>query len=219
MSRIDGYLYVESLEAGSFSVPAGSIANSHISATAAIARSKLAQDALSKYVVPLHTLRVHDALATFLPTTSANDDLGLIPGTFGTSSPSIQTGDLKAAGATTRYGRFLFQLPPEYDNGESVSIRAHAGMLTTVSDGTATIDFECYASDKEVGVSADLVTTTATTINNLTLADKDFTVTAGSLVRGDWLDIRVAIAINDGSTPTAVIGCIGSLEVLLDIRG
>jgi hypothetical protein len=113
----------------------------------------------------------------------------------------------------------LVQLPPEYDDGETVQIRVHGGMKTTVSDTTATVDVECYESDKERGISADLCTTSAQTINSLTFGDDDFTITATSLVSGDVLDIRITVAITDGATGTAVLGEIGSVELLCDIRG
>ena len=121
--------------------------------------------------------------ATNLPGTSAADDLGLIGGTFATASPCIETYDVKAAGAVTLYARAAFQLRPEYDAGQTVLIRAHAGMVTTISDTTATLDFQAFESDNESGISADLVTTVATTINSVTLADIDYAVTATAFRR------------------------------------
>lgn len=182
-------------------------------------RSDLTQESNARYKLSPLQWRVWDAIATNLPATPATDDLGLVGGTFGTGSPSIQTGDLKNAGATTRYARTTFQLPKEYVAGQSVTIRAHAGMLTTVASATATIDFEVYRSDDEAGIGSDLCATAATTINSLTLADKDFTITAASLLPGDTLDIRIAIAVNDSATATAVTGIVGSVELLLDVKG
>lgn len=184
-----------------------------------LARTNIAQEALAKFPVKLTDFRVHDAIATNLPGTSANDDLGLSGGTFATSSPTIQTSDLKTAGATTRYARCLIPLPAEYDAAESVVLRIHAGMKTAVADTTATIDVQAYKSDEEEGISADLCTTSATTINSLTLADKDFTITATSLSPGDVLDVRIAVAVNDGAGGSAVIGMIGAVSLLCDIRG
>jgi hypothetical protein len=182
-------------------------------------RTSLEMDDDQRYKIPLTEWRVWDALATNLPGTPAADDLGLVGGTFGTASPAIQTGDLKAAGSTVRYARCQFVLPPEYVAAQSVTIRAHAGMVTTVSDGTATIDFQAYRSDDEAGIGSDLVTTAATTINSLTEADKDFALTATTLNPGDTLDIRMAVTIADAATATAVVGNVGAVEVLLDIKG
>lgn len=185
----------------------------------AVVRSDITQEPSAVYPVKLTDFRVHDALQTNLPGTAAADDLALIGGTFGSASPCLETSDLKAAGATTQYARCLLELPPEYDTGETVTIRVHAGMVTTVSDGTATVAIECYESDGEAGVGSDLCTTSATSINSLTLADKDFALTSTSLAPGDVLDVRVAIAINDTSTVTAVKGRIGKISLLADIRG
>jgi hypothetical protein len=183
-----------------------------------LTRSQLTQEDNAIYKVQLTDLRVWDAFATVLPGTAASDDLALVGGTFATNSPTIRTSDAKAT-TVTQYARFLFHLPTEYVAGQTVLIRAHAGMITTVSDTTATVDFACYKSDDESGISADLVTTAATTINSLTDADKDFVVTATSLEPGDTLDIRMVIAITDGATVTAVIGQVGGLSLVLDVKG
>jgi len=183
------------------------------------ARSMLAQENLEIYPIPWTWWRVWDAYHTNLPGTSAADDLALIGGTFATGSPSIQTSDLKAAGATTCYARAMIPLPVEYVDGETVTLRFHAGMLTTVAVTTATLDVQAYESDSEAGIGADLCATAATTINSVTLADKDFTITSTSLAAGELLDVRIAIAINDAATGTAVIGIIGSAELLCDVKG
>lgn len=151
---------------------------------------------------------------------TSTDDLRLVGGTFATGVPSIQTGDLKNAGATTRYARVQVQLPPEYVAGETVSIKVNAGMVTTVASASATIDFEVYKSDRGILISgSDLCATAAQSINSTTFADLTFNITATSLSPGDILDIKMAIAVNDSATVTSVIGCAGSVELLLDIKG
>ena len=188
--------------------------------TPAIPRSHLALDNLKAFRVPLTELRVHDAMQTLLPAAGVNDDLGLVGGTFGSGTPSAQTSDLKAAGATTQYARFQCPLPAEYADGETVVLRLHAGMLTTVADGSATIDIEAYLSDDEAGVSgADLCATAAQSINSLSVADKDFTITSGALSAGDTLDVRIAVTITDTATGTEVKGILGSIDRLCDCRG
>lgn len=181
------------------------------------ARTQFEQEAGKVFVVPLTALRVHDAFQTNLPGTAASDDLGLIGTAFGTSSPVVQTSDAKAT-TVTQYARFMFALPECYDDSETVTLRIFAGMDTTVSDGTATVDAVVYKVDGEGGIGSDLCATAATTINSLTNAAKDFTITASSLVRGDILDCRVAIAITDTATATAVLGEIGYIAFLLDIK-
>ncbi len=184
-----------------------------------VPRSNLAQTALAAYPIPWTAWRVHDALATNLPGTSAADDLALVGGTFGSASPSLQSYDVKAAGAVTLYARASLWLPPEYDAGQTVKLRFHAGMLTTAADVSATLDAALYKSDGEAGIGSDLVTTAAQSINSTTLADKDFDISATLLSPGDVLDLRIAVAINDASTATTVAAILGAASLLLDIRG
>jgi hypothetical protein len=206
--------------AGTFRPGDGSITNAQISASADIARAKLDQDAAQEYVIPWSAFRVHDAIETLPPQPAAADDLGWpATQTMGTVTPYLETADLKAAGATTVYSRFQFALPPEYDSEETITLRLRGGMKTTVADTTATIDAEVYKSDEDGGAGGDLCDTAAQSINNLTAADKDFTIDATGLAAGDVLDIRVMIAINDAATGTAVIGRLNKASLLLDIRG
>lgn len=175
---------------------------------------------LESKVYPIYArdARVWDAPMSLLPTTSASDDLGVTVGTWGTSAPTIRTSDLKAAGATVRYCRFTFALPPEYIAGESVVLRLNAGMNTTVAGVSATIDAEVYEISGSA-ISADLCATAAQSINSLTAANRDFTITATNLAPGDQLDIRVAVAVNDAATATAVIAVINTIQFVLSVRG
>lgn len=180
----------------------------------------LSQEPNIEYPIPWTDLRVWDAFQTNLPGTAATDDLSIATGTFGTGVPYVSAGDLKAAGATTRYARFVFQLPPEYEAGQTVTLRFSAGMLTTVADTSCTVDAECYLDGREtVKSGSDLVTTAATSINSTTFANKDFTITPTALTPGDRLDIRIAITCTDAATVTAVTPAIGAIEMLLDIKG
>lgn len=190
-----------------------------VATSTGVKRADLIQDNLQAYHIRPEDWRVWDAMNTPLPAAAANDDLGIIGGTFATGSPTIQAGDLKNAGATTRYARCTFALPPEYNAGETVVIRVHAGMLTTVASVSATADLQVYKCDEEAGISADLCATAAIDINSVTLADKDFTITSTALAPGDLLDIRLAIAVNDSGTGTAVTAIVGAAKVLLDIQG
>lgn len=181
------------------------------------ARTDMQQNANDRYQIPATAWRIWDAIQTPL-STAANDDLGIVGGTFGTASPAIQTGDLKAT-TTTRRARVIFALPPEYDTAQSVTIRAHAGMVTTIADATTTIDFEAYRMDRETGIGSDLVATSAQSMNDLTDADIDFVVTPATLAPGDLLDIRMSITVTDAATATAVIGSVGAVEILIDTKG
>lgn len=169
-------------------------------------RSYLQQEGSQVYEVPMELVRVFDSAAA-LPTAGAADDLGLYlaSGGMGVGGLYIGTGDVKAAGCT-RKARFRFVLPPEYVSAGSIFIRAKSGMITTVADGSATIDFSAY---EELGTSlvtvTDLVTTAAQSINSTTWASKDFVIDASDLVAGDTIDVLMTITVADTATGTAVI--------------
>lgn len=181
--------------------------------------SILRQDANVVFPVPLTSLRVWDAMQTNLPGTAATDDLALVGGTFGTAPPVISAGDLKAAGATTRYARFVLALPECYESAETVTLRLSAGMVTTVADTSCTVDVMAYKIDKITGIGSDLCATAATTINSLVFANKDFSITSSGLAAGDVLDVRIAVACTDAATGTAVTPTIASIDLLCDIKG
>ena len=159
-------------------------------------------------------------MQTPLPGTPATDDLGLVGGTFGVATPSVRSEDLKTAGATNKYARFLVQLPWEYAAAQAVRLRFMAGMITTVADNTATLDCEVYKlqDDPDNAIGSDLVSTAATTINSTTFSNIDFTLNASGLSPGDILDVRVTAAVNDAATGTAVIAGITSAKLLADVR-
>lgn len=197
----------------------GSIVCSETAISAQSKTSILKQEPNAVFPVAFTDLRVWDALQTNLPGTAATDDLALIGGTFGTAPPMIQAGDLKAAGATTRYARFQVALPECYDAGETITLNLSAGMKTTVADTSCTVDVEAYKLDKISGIGSDLCATAAQSINSLTFATKTFTITASGLTAGAVLDVRIAIACNDAATGTAVTPTIAAIDLVCDIKG
>ena len=164
------------------------------------------------------TTAARGVVTVLLAPAGSSDDLRLVGGTFATASPTVQTSDSKNT-SVTQYARFLVRVPAEYVAGETLTLRAHAGMNTTVASSSATIDFQVYKSDLEGSIGSDLCSTSATTINSLTDADCDFVIDGSSLVAGDFLDVRTTIAIVDSATGTAVIGQIGGIALLADVRG
>lgn len=185
---------------------------------ATLERSQLEQEDAVPYPIPLEAYRVWDARASLPVSTAANDDLAFITGTPGTNAVRIQSGDGKATTVTRKIG-CQFVLPAEYVAGGAITLRVLAGMVTTISDGTATVDAQIYKVGTDGSVGSDLVTTSAQSINSLTAANKDFTVTPTGLVAGDVLDIVLTVAITDAATGTAVIGQINRASVLLSIKG
>ncbi len=183
-----------------------------------VTRAELIQESNAEYVIPPSSWRTWDALQTNLPGTAAADDLELTTGTLGTNFPSLQAGDIGGT-ASTRYAATTVFLPPEYDDGESAALRCSGGMLTTVCDASCTVDFQCYINDGDATSSADIVTTSAQTINSLTFANKDFTLTSTNLAAGSELFIRIAITYSDTGDLGVMIPVAGKVSLLLDIRG
>lgn len=181
--------------------------------------SDLPQSTSQKIALPISGWRVSDNFQTVLPNPSATTILGVYTGVYGTGTPYIATSDLHTAGATTRRARILALLPPEYVTGGGVSIAFSAGMLTTISDTTATIIAEAYKTSRDtLKMGSNLVITSATSINSLTFGSKEFICTPDSLAAGDTLDIRMSITVNDGGTGTAVVAAVANAELWLTIR-
>lgn len=181
-------------------------------------RENMNTEALQNIGIPITSLRVWNAFGTALGAAAA-DDLGIASGTFGTGLPYVTTSDSQST-TVTQYARFLVQMPQNYVSGQAVAIRLAAGMNTNAADNSATVDVEAYKSNRDTGITgSDLISTPATSINSLTFANKDFTVSSASLIPGDWLDVRVTISINDGSTASPVIGAIAHLELICTTRG
>ena len=183
-----------------------------------LARTKvLAISEVQPFVIPWTWWRVWDALQTNLPGTAATDDLALVGGTFATASPSIQGLDFGGT-STTGYARALIPLPWDYADGQTVRLRFHAGMLTTISDNFARLDVECYETDEEVGISSDICVTAVQSINSLILADITFTITPTSLVSGDLLDVRITVTGTDAGNLGVMTPVIGAAKLLYDAR-
>lgn len=197
------------------------VLDQHINSAAAIQRSKLQQDVLKPYPILSTYWRVWDNLAALLPATSSSDDLGLYPGTWGTTPWMIRSSDLKAAGSTTLKAACEVCLPAEYDDGQTVTVRFRAGMITTVADTACTVDVAVYEkAGTGASVGSDLSTTTAaTSINSLTFTNKDFVITPTALAAGDVLQILITMVVNDAATVSAVIGAIEQVSLLLDVKG
>jgi len=182
-----------------------------------VERTDLKLEENAAYAIPITEFRVWDALGTILPATAANDDLGLITGTWGNDyTPRIQGVD--AGGTTeTQYAGFSFALPPEYVAGTNFTVRINAGMLV-VADASATVDVECIKTC--IASPSDLCGTAAQSINSTTHADKDFTITGTTLSPGDRVSIRIKTVVTDaGNAAPNINSSIRSVKLLLSVRG
>lgn len=178
----------------------------------------LSQVDLCERVIPWPAWRIWDNVVAPLGATAlSDDDLLMTGGVFGTDPPCIQAGDVKAV-SKTRYARCQVDLPWDYVAGQSIVLRFHAGMVTTVAGTSCVLDVVAYKSDEELGLSADLCATNAQSMNSLSFADLDFVITPTGLVAGDVLDVRISIASVDAATGTAVIPTIGATKLLYDAR-
>jgi len=178
----------------------------------------LSQVDLCPLLIPWTAWRIWDNVVAPLGATAlSDDDLLMTGGTFATDPPCIQAGDVKAA-SKTRYARCQIAMPWDYVAGQTVTLRFHAGMVTTVAATSCLLDVSAYASDEELGLSADLCATAAQSMNSVTFADLDFVITPTALVAGSLLDIRIEIASVDAATGTPVIPTIGAAKLLYDAR-
>jgi len=184
----------------------------------------LAVSELAEFRIPLTSFRVFDDMAALLPSAGGNDDLGLVEGTHGTDTPSLQADDHKAEGsAQLNKARVLVQLPWNYVTGNTVKLRFMAGMITTVADQSpgATLDCSVYKQqdDPDDAIGSDLASAAVNdNMNSLTFAEIDFTITATGLTAGDILDVLVWTSVDDDASGTAVIAAISWAKLLCDVR-
>jgi len=145
--------------------------------------------------------------------TASSTNHGLVYGTDGTNFPHLETIDSKAA-TTAVVSRCMFKLPSNYVAGSAITIRVRCGMKTTVADTSCLVALNVYsnAGTAQNG-SADLNTTSATSCNSLTNADKDYVITPTGLVAGQDLHIKITQTVTDAATGTAVIGVINHVEL------
>lgn len=189
----------------------------------AIARTNLTQESYSSFEIPLTDFRVWDAVGTALGS-AGSDDLGITSGAFATGIWYLTAGSLGSAGATTRYARVHYQVPMNYVAGQNARLALYAGITGTTpaaASVSCTADVEVYKFGSNVLISgSDLVSSSAQSINSTTFATVTLDLTATSLNPGDWLDIRVAVACNDGTASAAnVVPAIAKVQFQAHTKG
>ena len=170
--------------------------------------------ATTTYPVPLTNAKIHDAMDDFLPDTAANDDMAIITGTPGTDAPTLQGVDF---GGTTSDEKCAFELelPPDYIAGQSVTVRVRAAMLTTVADTSCTVDVEAFETDGDGAVGSDICATAAQSMNSLTPANLDFTITPTNLAPGDTIIVRLSFAGTDSGNLGVMVPEISALSLIV----
>lgn len=186
--------------------------------TGNINRDNLTTEFYRDIELPLTQWRIWDAQQTTL-TTAGSDDLGLTTGTFGTSANYITSGDLNAIGAITRRARIYREMCHEYVAGQNFLFSCFAGMLTSVASVVATLDVEIYVVGEDTSLaSADLVVTSAQSINSLTFNNIAFVVNGTSVGPQDVLDIRMTLAANS-ATASSHFAAITNTAIKVPARG
>lgn len=178
-------------------------------------RATWSQEDAVVYPVPLTDLRTWDDLAVNIPATAANDDLALITGTAGSAAPQVEGADF---GETTeaKNTAFMFELPPEYVAGETITLRVRAKMKV-IADDVCQLDAEVY---RQAAPTVDVCATAIQSINSAVAADIDFTITPTDCVAGDLLNVILYVTGTDASTSDPnVTAVIERIEMLLDIKG
>lgn len=179
-----------------------------------LARADLVQDDLQPYDV-MHLVRGADGADLALSETAGDFFRNI-----GTNQFLID-GEATVNETEASVGWFSFTLPPEYVAGESITIRAGAGVVLAGDAAltSATIDFEAYKQATDGTVGSDLVATAATAITT-TIGNKDFTVTPTGLVAGDMLNVKMTTSVVETAGGTGAANArITRLQMLLDIKG
>lgn len=192
---------------------------SNLELTSGLQRRFLQQDDIVGRGLDLRLAQIWDSGALLGATPTSDDDLAYVVGTWATSNPVISAADCRTV-TKTRRCRIAVKIPENYVAGETVTLRIVAGMVTAIADGPCTVDAEAYLVGGNSLISgSDLVTTSATSINSTSFANKDFAVTATALEPGDELDVRITIAVVDAATGSAVLPTIAAILPLFDCKG
>ena len=193
------------------------VANIDISATAAIARSKLAEDALQPYGITIEQIR-SDAGASL---TSA-ETAGTFDITIGTNT-ILANGEVTDNETEVSVSYFQFVLPPEYVSAGDCTIRLPAALIATgaPTNNGSTLDIEVYEQSDAGAVGADINSTAAVTFAALdTWYNKDFSITATGLVAGDVLNVKITASVIDSEAAGGTIVLnLAPPKVLLDVKG
>ena len=191
------------------------ITNAKINASAAIVRSKLAQEALVSY--PLNIMEARNENGTIMDSTGGAGLFSINSGGWGSGAISI-VGETATGNKKTDTLKKEFAIPPEYDAAQDMRIVV-TGLRAVGGGGlsTATVDLLVYKLSNIGGTAADICDTAAQTFDG-TATDYVFNMVETNLVAGDKLSILLKIVLEeDGTNPT--YAQFGGVTVQLDIQG
>jgi hypothetical protein len=199
-------------------IPERSLTHRSLKQSAEIQTEQLAQRTNALVGIPLTQCRIASNLALNLPAAASGSDLGLVTGVAGTSFPIVTAGGVKNTSGSRSLG-FLFNVPPNFDVGESLTLRLRAGMQTTIASGSCTATVAVYRSNGDGASSANLYTGSPLSMNGLAPANIDFVLQSSGSTPGHAMHCVVTIAYSDVATATAVIPAIFGITLLADLRG
>jgi len=192
------------------------IANADVAADAAIARSKLAEEALAVYGIPFTALR--NASAVALVAAAEDNEFGLTSAGFGTGTLVID-GDPASAESETSTLMFEFILPPEYVAAGDVNLVITARESVGTATVATTYSCEAYESDGEAGAGSDLAGSPDVTDITNNWQTSTTAITAAGLVAGDRLIVFVRLVTDDTGGTVGTVAQIGKVELHIDIKG
>ena len=180
-----------------------------------LARSHLAEEALTSYPLPLMLCRNADGTVM---------DAGGGAGKFQIHSFGWGSGHLTLEGQTAQGNTktdtlsLEFVLPPEYVAGGDVELIVRARHSGSGTAGTCTIDAEVFELD-DTGSAVAIRSSSAKTLTG-SWADHAFDdITVTGLDPGDRLIVFVRTSVQETGGTSSINAQIGNIETQLDIRG
>lgn len=157
---------------------------------------------MGRYVyknIPLMSLKITSTGQPLSATPGATNH-AIVPGTFGSANPAVDSNANAAGNSVTNKSRFEHTLDNDYPDGKPITIRVTAKISGAVAVAQ-TLDCEVFKDTAGAALGSDLVTTAAQSLTT-SFADYDFVVTPTGLVKGDKLDVQLTTVNNDtgGST-------------------
>ena len=198
-----------SIAAGDYA--AGSIDNADIAAAAAIARTKLATDALSPFEIPIRNWMAEDGAVLGIA-----EEAGTFFVQDGTNQMYLQ-GEESNNETEVSVMKTSFTLPYNYVASGLVKLRLTVDVTGAGTLGTCTVDASVREQDNDGAIGSDLVTTSAIAVT-ADSGNKDFVITDAGLVAGDILSIVATMSIQETAS-TAIRGIVTKTQMLCDVRG
>ncbi len=188
------------------------------------ARSKLVEDSLARYQVPLMDFRTTQGVTlTNTPGAGAspNAPFGIYVGGGGEDADptclKLTTGDISDDDLTFS-AMFEFPLPVEYLADQDVKVVVSARYFGTGGVVAKSVDVQAYEISSDGSFSSDLCSTNAQTLTT-SFANYTFTITDTNLAPGDRLLVIVKLHVSETGGSLPLTGEVGAVEMQLDVKG